>query len=240
MRMQVTLLLWVAGLTAGSVGGAAENVLARSHALYASLSSYEDTGEVVDEYGSAANPSRDRHTFTTYFNRKPRGFAFDFRKAGGDRYVIWGDPDAFHTWWRTTGGVDHYPNPSNIGAFTGSGYHTFSSATMIAPLLYGSSALSGDVAGLTDAVSEGAKDVSGHRCARFSGTLHDTYAATGREVNTRKVSVCIDPQSLLVLEVVEEWPPLPGQVRRITVTFQPHANSSVGTEHFRFTPPTGK
>src|SRR3982751_3547607 len=75
---------------------AANEVLQRSFAKYASLTSYSDTGVVVYEYGTA---SKDRHTFTTYFSRAPRSYYFDFKKESGERFVIWGDPEAFHTWW---------------------------------------------------------------------------------------------------------------------------------------------
>jgi outer membrane lipoprotein-sorting protein len=238
MRNRAAVLILVfMSFIAALPGRASDDVLERSRALYASLSSYADTGFVLSEYGSAANPSRDRHTFSTYFNRKPRGFVFDFTKQGGDRYVIWADAEAFHTWWKTTGGVDHFPNPGNTGAFIGSGAHTASAASVIPPLLYARGALSGEIADIQDAVPSGTEDVGGRKCARYTGTLHDTYA-TGREVNRRKITVWIDSGTLLVLKVVEEWPPLPGQISRVTTTFVPQSNPKIDPTRFRFTPPT--
>src|SRR5438105_2666522 len=76
---------------------AADDTLQRARVAYAELRSYADTGVVLFEYGSS---SKDRHSFSTYFNRTPRHFYFDFKKDVGDRYVIWGDPEAFHTWWK--------------------------------------------------------------------------------------------------------------------------------------------
>jgi len=78
----------------------------------------------------------------TYFNRDPRGFYFDFQKNGGaDRYVIWGDPEAFHTWWKTTGVKADYPNPNNTGAFSTADPQTAGSAMKIPPLLYAKAGL---------------------------------------------------------------------------------------------------
>src|SRR5262245_51264858 len=56
---------------------AADDVLARSRAMYAGLRSYADTGTVLHEFSVS---SKERHTFTTYFNRSPRRFYFDFKK----------------------------------------------------------------------------------------------------------------------------------------------------------------
>src|SRR3979411_398242 len=78
----------------------AEAILQKTRDTDAGLKSYSDTGIVLSEYGSS---SKDRHTFTTYFTRTPRHFYFEFHKQGGERYVVWGDPDAFHTWGATTG-----------------------------------------------------------------------------------------------------------------------------------------
>src|SRR5580765_5301277 len=77
-----------------------DDVMQRSRAMYAALNSYADTGVIVFEYGASG---KDQHTFATSFNRAPRGFRLEFNKQGGDRYVVWGDSDAFHTWWKTTG-----------------------------------------------------------------------------------------------------------------------------------------
>src|SRR5438128_768687 len=112
------LLLLMLALFSVSPSAATDDVLARSQAMYAALNSYADTGLVLNELGPVSTAIKERHTFTTYFSRTPRGFYFEFRKESGDRYVIWGDPEAFHTWWKTTGVKDDYPNPNNVGAFS--------------------------------------------------------------------------------------------------------------------------
>jgi outer membrane lipoprotein-sorting protein len=233
----VGIVLLLLTIVAATPSTATEDVLERSRAMYASLSSYADTGTIVKEYGSAKDPARDRHTFTTYFQRSPRGFFFDFEKEGGDRYVIWGDPEAFHTWWKTTSVQSDYPNPNNAGAFATAGVTTSGASTKVPSLLYKKAALPSDFAFFTDGVLDGREDIGGHQCDRVSGTAKDVYGATGREVNVRKMIVWIDRESLLIRKVVEEWTPLPGQVSRTTTTFEPQANPALGESKFRFTPP---
>ena len=212
---------------------AADDVMQRSRAVYAALRSYADTGVVLNESGAA----KDRHAFTTSFTRAPRGFLLDFRKQGGDRYVVWGEPDAFHAWWKTTGEQYDYPNPDNLGALNGSGRNTYSTGTKIPTLLYAKAPLLSDFANFTDLVLDGTEDVAGRRCYRVLGTTRDVYAATQKEVNVRKMTVWIDADSLLIRKVAEQWKGLPGQISRVTTTYEPQANPTLDSKMFRFAPP---
>jgi outer membrane lipoprotein-sorting protein len=228
--------VWIAGSSAPRLT-AADDFLQRSRATYGELRSYADTGVVIEEYGA---DSKDRHTFGTYFNRTPRRFSFDFRKEGGDRYVIWGDPDAFHTWWKTTGVQEDYPNPNNVTAFTTADAHSYGSGLKIPALLYSKASLQGTFANFSDVVVDGTEDVSGHRCHRLLGTTRDVYAATGREVGVRKLTVWIDAESLLIRKTVEQSKALPGQISRRTTTYEPQANPVLDEGRFRFSPPAPK
>jgi len=205
--------------------------------MYVSLRSYADTGVVLNQYGSS---SEDRHTFTMYFNRNPRRFVLDFRKQGGDQYVIWGDPDAFHTWWKTTGQQSDYPNPNNVSAISLSGQNTGATATKIPTLLYGKSALAAALLNIADPVLDGTEELGGRRCYRLMGRVSDVYSATGKEVNVHKISVWIDAESLLIRKVLEEWKALPGQRSRTTTTFVPQANPSLEDSRLKFVPPEQK
>src|SRR5579864_5992610 len=102
-------------------GQNAEDVLQKARDTYAQMKSYADAGVVLYEYGTS---SVDRHTFSTAFNRNPRHLLLDFHKQAGDQYVIWADPDAFFTWWKTTGQRTDYPNPNNTPAISTSGQQT--------------------------------------------------------------------------------------------------------------------
>jgi outer membrane lipoprotein-sorting protein len=213
---------------------AADDVLQRSRTVYAELKSYADTGTVVNEYGT---DSTDRHTFLTRFTRAPRHFYLEFNKQGGDRFVIWGDPDAFHTWWKTTGDRYDYPNPNNAPAISQSGRPTGATANKIPTLLYAKAPLLSDFANVSDAAVDGSEEVGGHRCARVLGTTRDVYGATGKEVNVRKITLWIDSESLLIRKVIEEWKAMPGQRNRTITTYEPQANPAIDEAKFAFSPP---
>jgi len=211
---------------------AADDVLTRMRATYGDLASYSDTGTVLREFGVS---SRERHTFITAFMRAPRRFYLRFDKVGGDQHVIWGDPDAFHTWTKVTGVQSDYPNPNNVGAITLSAPNMFGAATKVPTLLYAKASIPGDFSNLKDISLDQSEAFEGHQCHRIQATATDVYG-TGRAVNVRKMLLWIDAESLLIRKVVEEWPPLPGQVNRTTTTFQPQANPTLDDARFRFTP----
>jgi outer membrane lipoprotein-sorting protein len=213
-----------------------ETILQKTRDTYAGLKSYSDSGVVLSEYGSS---SKDRHTFTTYFNRAPRHFYFDFHKQGGDRYVVWGDPGAFHTWGATTGQQYDFPNPNNAPAINQSGYQTAGSVTKLPALLYGRDILQGIFTNLADPVLDGTEDAGGRKCYRLLGRSSDFYG-TGKEVNIHRLIVWIDAESFFIRKAVEEWKTLPGQVSRVTTTFEPQANPLLDESKFRFAPPEPK
>ena len=223
------------GFRATATVSSAEDILDRSRAMYAGLNSYSDTGVVVNEFGTS---SKERHTFTTYFSRAPRGFYFDFHKENGDRYVIWGDPQAFHTWWKTTGVKDDYPNPNNTGAFGTADPHTLGSVMKIPTLLYSKASLQGAFTNFTDAVMDGTEEIGGHRCNRVVGRARDIYGGTGHESNVRTMTIWIDAESLLIRKVVEvPKDVLLGHIDRVTTTLEPQGNPKLDESHFQFTPP---
>ena len=92
-RALLTITLTVPVIVGSSPLSAADDIMQKTRAMYVALRSYADTGAVLYESGSI----KDRHTFTTLLNRSPRRFVLDFVKMGGDRFVVWGDPEAFHT-----------------------------------------------------------------------------------------------------------------------------------------------
>jgi outer membrane lipoprotein-sorting protein len=234
----VTGVALVACAICATMSAAADDIFARSRAMYASLLSYADTGTVDKQYGQGG-ASHDRHTFTTYFKRAPRGYYFEFSKLGGvDRYVIWGDPQAFHTWWKTTVVKTDYPNPNNTGAFTGAGEQTAGSAMQITPLLYAKAQLPGALANFTNIRPSGTEEINGRPCYRLVGTTSESYAATGRVVNARDLTVWIDTESLLVRKVYEKpKDQVAGWLSSVTTTFVPQANPAIDNSRFRFTPP---
>ena len=242
----VALALLAAALLRTATSSANDDVFARSLAMYAALRSYADTGTVEVQYGLAKDPARDRHTFTTYFSRAPRGFYFDFNKnfnknGGVDRYVIWGDPEAFHTWWKAINVKSDHPNPNNTGAFVAAGQQTAGSAMIIPPLLYSKAGLQAEFTNIKNPVVNGTETISGHQCYRVVATTSDVYGATGREVNIRNLTISFDVQSLLIRKlVVEPKDTIPGQINRRTTTFESQANPTLDASRFKFVPPGPK
>src|SRR2546430_1520647 len=153
---RLRLVLACIGLVQGAAHSqSADEIVKKMRDTYGALNSYADNAVMVREYGAT-----DRHTFATYFNRTPRHFLLDFHKQGGDRYVVWGDPDGFHTWWKTTKQTTDYPNPNNTPAITLSGPPTQSAVVKIPTLLYPKANLGGDFTNLADAKLEGDEVVS--------------------------------------------------------------------------------
>jgi outer membrane lipoprotein-sorting protein len=229
---------WVLAFTAMSAAHAApsaEDILKHMNDAYAGLKSYSDTGTVLFETPGI----EDKHSFASRF-QTPRSFYFDFKKAGNvDRYVIWSDAEAFHTWWMTTGVEDEYPKGSGIGAFSQADYLTSGSALLIPTLLFPGSGLAGPLTNYQDAVLEGNEKVDGHDCYRLKGTTRDVYTATGREVNIRKLTLWIDTQSLLIRKIFEDTPkgsPV-HDYKHTTTTYQPLANPKLDANSFRFVAP---
>ena len=241
-RRQALLVMMATALLTGVIQAqSAEQLLEKTRNIYVAMDTYSDVGTVINEFGSAAKPIVERHSFTTEFRRSPRAFVFDFRKVGGDRYVVWGDPDAFHTWWKTTGAVYDFPNPNNIAAISGSGSTTYAATLKIPTLLYGKSQLAALLLAFAYPALDGTDLLSSHKCYRIVGRASDTYSATGREVNVRQITVWIDAESYLVRQVREQWKPaVAGQINRITTVYDPKANPPIDEAGARFTPPEAK
>ena len=202
--------------------------------VYTDMSSYSDTGTVVHEI--AAN-SRDTHHFSLLFNRAPRHFLFDMHKQNDDRMVVWGDPDAFHVWWKTTQQTTDYPNPKNTAAISLSDYPTVGAISKIPVLLYSKANMSGALTHFEPDTTLVTEPIMGHACFRLNGTTSDVYAQSGKQVNVRKLTVWIDTQTYLVRQVLEDAPAAPGMLDRTTTTFDPTPTPTIPADKFNFTPP---
>jgi outer membrane lipoprotein-sorting protein len=220
-------------------GRTAEDILAQARATYAALKSYADTGTVDVEYGSANDPSHDRHSFRTFY-RAPRFFYFEFIKQhDADRLLVWSDLEAFHSWWRTTGTETTYPKGQGTTAFLTAESPTNHSVTQIAPLILAGAGLTGTLTELGEAADAGLENVGGHPCHKLVGVARSLYGS-GRVFNVRRTTVWIDTASYLVRKVFEDSPggTAPTLVSRVTTTFVPHANPALDDGRFRFTPPS--
>jgi outer membrane lipoprotein-sorting protein len=229
-------LAWAHGI---QVVATSDDVFARSQAAYAALKSYADTGSVDTEYGPPGGVLREHHTFKTLF-RAPRHFLFDFVKQdNADRFVVWADDEAFHTWWQATGVAETYPKGQGGGAFVAGGQPTVNALMQLSPWLFPQGDLTGPLTEFGDAKDGGTEAISGHQCDKLVGVGKSVYRASGRVVNVRPMTVWIDTQTLLVRRVLEGAPEgsASGTVDQTVTTFEPQANPTLDDARFQFKPP---
>jgi len=244
-RLQRCSLLIAAGALAVPVSAglgqtsppAADDILARSRALYASLKSYADTGTVVWEYGTT---SVSRHTFKTYY-RAPRHFYFEFiedKVDGGSRLAIWCEGGDFQSWWTDTRVHSVYPLGQGNIAFVSSDSFTVGSASQIPSLLFANARLVSTLAELADTTAAGIEAIGGRPAHKLTGIARTMYG-TGHVTNERQTTVWIDAETLLVRKIFEDTPKgIPaGSRARKTTTFEPQANPTLEDSRFLFKPP---
>ncbi len=232
-RAGALLLLCAAS---AAVRAAPDDVLARSRATYAALSSYADTGTVDVEFGNAPASSRERHVFKTFY-RVPRSLFFDFTKANNaDRFVVWSDDEAFRTWWKATGATATYPKGKGLSAFTTGSVPTVGALTALAPWLFPNAGITGTLAELAEVTDAGTENIGGRPCHKFTGIARSVYGATGHVTNARRTTIWIDAETLLVRRIVEDASE--GKiVNRRTYTFEPKVNPKFDDSQFSFAPP---
>jgi outer membrane lipoprotein-sorting protein len=222
-----------------------DDPLARSRATYAALRTYSDTGIIVTETKLPDGPAVvERHTFATYY-RAPRSFYFEFTKdpkVAKERFVVWSDAEAFHTWWSTTGVENAYPKGTGASAFALADYPTKGAVLQVPPLLFAQSGLKGALSNVVDASASGIEEIEGRRCHKLVGLTRDIYTQTEKEVKVRRATVWVDADTWLVRRILEDTPrgtPL-GTVMRVTTTFDPRANPTIDDRQFRFEVPSSQ
>lgn len=226
---------------AAAASASADDILARSLAVYASLKSYADTGVVVSQF--AANASY-RHTFKTAY-RAPRQYMFDFtadKRSGGARLVMWCDGSDFQSWSSALGTHDTYPRGSNtvLSGFAASASPTSRSILLITGVLFAGSGLISTLNEFSDYSVEGTEEIGGRRCHKLVGVARSMYQRTQRVTNVRRAIIWIDAETLLVRQVFEDTPqgsPATA-VNRTTITLDPQANPTLEDGRFRFAVPS--
>jgi outer membrane lipoprotein-sorting protein len=222
----------------------ATEILERTRAAYAVLTSYSDSGEVrIESAGPGAPAWEERHAFATHY-RTPRNFRFDLSKKTGERVVVWCDGGDFQSWWSSTQTHTVYPKGRGHLSFGGASYATRGAVLLISPLIFPQAGLQGALSGLMVAPEiglEGVEALGGRRVHRIVGDVGLGYARTGAVTAIRRTTVWIDVETYLVRQVLEDTPTSysKGAVDRITTTFDPRANPALADEDFRFAAPEG-
>ena len=220
---------------------AADDIVSRSIAMYASLKSYADTGVVISQFAAGSSY---RHTFTTYY-RAPRNYYFEFaadKASGAARLVMWCDGGDFQSWSSALGEHNVYPRGSNtvLSGFAAQASPTSRANTLIAGLLFAGGGLVSTLNEFADYTVEGVEEVGGHRCHKLVGVARSMYRQTQRVTNVRRAIVWIDADSLLIRKVFEDTPQgsPSSAVNRTTVTIEPQANPTLEDARFRFAVPS--
>jgi hypothetical protein len=226
----------------------AEDVLAKARAAYPALTSYADSGTVLDE----TNGFTDRSTFRTLFIRNPRYLLIDYTAVAseytsgyrlplGHRTVLWMENGELQTWASKTDAHETYTadGGQQVNALKSAAYGTAGISVLVPSHLYSKSGLASPVHATEEAEADGFETVNGRRCFRILGVERWRYPS-GRETGVRPITLWIDAETFLIHKVLQDTPKgMPrGSLSRRTTTLKHQANPKLDPAQFRFTVPT--
>jgi hypothetical protein len=233
--------------TAGTPAFDADDVLARTYAAYVALSSYADSGTVVDE----SKGFQDRFAFRTRYTKQPRNYFLDFRYTGSvydngfkidgqEQTVIWMQNGELQTWLSKTQAHETYPEDGGrqVEALTGASNGTRGISVLVPSLIYTKAGMASVVRATEDAVAAGMETLGGHPCFKVMGFERWGFP-NGRVTGVRPITLWIDTETHLIRKVLEDTPKdAPrGSLSRRIITFHAQANPPLEASHFSFTVP---
>ena len=225
----------------------AEDVLAKTRAAYAALTSYADSGTVLDEATGFTN----RSTFRTLFTRDPRQLLIEYHavesvnKNGyriplNSHLVLWLENGDLQTWSSKSQAHETYPadGGQQVNALKNAGYFTAGISVLIPSHLYTKSGLPSPVHATEEAEADGFETVNGRRCFRIIGVERWRYPS-GQQTGVRAITLWIDAETYLIHKIVEDTPKsMPrGSISRRTTTIKHRANPKLEPAQFRFAVP---
>ncbi len=242
--LPLTLGVLVATASAPDTGAArraafdAEEVPAKTRAAYAALTSYADSGTVLDE----ATGFSDRSTFRTRFSRTPHQLFIEHRAVESvdkigyrlpltSHVVLWLENGDLQTW--SSKSQTHETCPADAGqqvnALRNAGYFTDGISVLIPSHLYTKSGLPSPVHATEEAEAD---------CFRILGVERWRYAS-GKETGVRAITPWIDYETYIIHKIVEDTPKsMPrGTISRRTTTIRHRANPKLEPAEFRFAVP---
>ena len=226
----------------------ADEVLAKTRAAYAALTSYADSGTVLDENTGFT----DRHTFRTLISRDPRNLLIEVRSVAseyknGTRLVLdhhvalWLEKNDLHTWSSKSQAHETYPaegTQEQVNAIRNASYSTIGISVLVPSHFYTKAGLASAVHATEEAEADGYETVNGRRCFRIQGVEKWRYPS-GRETGVRPITIWIDAETYLIQKVLQDTPRgFPrGQISRRTTTLKHRANPKLDPAQFRFVVP---
>jgi hypothetical protein len=224
-----------------------EDVLAKTRAAYAALSSYADSGTVLDE----SSGFTDRSTFRTLFIRDPRYLFIEHRAVASEyknghrlpfnnRTVLWMENGELQTWSSKTQAHETYPadGGQQVNALNNAAYGTTGISVLIPSHLYSKSGMASSVHATEEPTADGFETVNGRRCFRLLGVERWRYPS-GRETGVRAITLWIDAETYLIHKIVQDTPKgmARGSISRRTTTVKHQANPKLEPAQFRFAVP---
>jgi hypothetical protein len=225
----------------------AEDALKRSHAAYAALTAYADSGTVVVQTSGFA----DKYAFRTYFTRQPRNLLLDFsmieseytngfKLKGSSGTVIWMENGQLQTYDTKTQEHQTYPEDGGrqVEALKGASYGTKGVSVLVPSLLYTKAGMASVIQATEEATAAGSETVDGYLCLKVMGIERWRYPS-GQVTGVRPVTIWIDAKTYLIRKIFQDTPKnmSRGAIERITTTFRPYANPSLEATRFRYTVP---
>jgi hypothetical protein len=228
---------------------AAEELLAKSMATYATLTSYADSGTATEQYDETWNIGHIR----TYFRKDPKSFYFEwgrrvsFGKSASDslpmpgkQLVFWLVNGDLHQYDREGATHNTYPagTSNQPSVLAGAKHGTMETITLIPSLLFPKAKLVGPLQEIAEISLAGTEAVDGHRCHKLIGIAQSVYPS-GAVTNVRPITVWIDAQTLLIRKVFTDTPKGYGMnsIHRFTYTLDPLPNPKLDESKLQFTVP---
>jgi hypothetical protein len=227
----------------------AEDVLARTRAAYEKLTSYADSGTVLDE----STGFTERSTFRTFFTREPNNLFIEFRGVASEyttgqrvpltaHVVLWMENGELQTWSSTSQSHETYPRAEGqqVNAVKSAAHFTAGISVLVPSHLYGKSAgLASAIDAAEEVEADGFETVNGRKCYRLLGVERWRYPS-GQETSVRAITIWIDAETYLIHKVFQDTPKgYPrNEINRRTTTIKYRANPTLSPAQFRFKVPT--
>lgn len=226
----------------------ANDVLGKMRAAYAALTSYADSGTVLDE----SSGFTDRSTFRTFYTREPNNLFIEFRGVASEykmgnripltaHIVLWMEAGELQTWSAADQAHTTYPRAEGqqVNAVKNAGYYTHGISILIPSHLYTQSGMASPVHAAEEVEADGFETVNGRKCYRLLGVERWRYPS-GQETGVRAITIWIDAETYLIHKVFQDTPKgYPrNEISRRTTTIKHRANPKLTPAQFRYTVPT--
>ena len=223
--------------------------LTKAIAYYSTLTSYSDTGVIVQEAPGLVDTAKS----ITYFRRPARDLYLELHAGtsvnpdtkfsidmSASRHVIWMFKGAMETYDFRSGSHElvNADGGGQVRALQNRSHATRGISMLIPALLYSQSRLPGTISQIEQATLAGVEEVDRRRCHKVVGVAAEYYPS-GQRTNIRPVTVWIDAETQLIRKVFEDTPKgYPARsYQRKTITLQPQANPAIEDAMFQFKVP---